>query len=91
MERATGRMETTGSTTTIVAVIRGDDPVLRPGLPRCVRAVVCRFQGATVSRRIDSWEVTFRYGLHWDVARINSPLELRYEAEAARDDFELAS
>ncbi|HEX6589225.1 MAG TPA: hypothetical protein VF039_09390 [Longimicrobiales bacterium] len=81
MERGTGRTETTGSTTTIVAVIRGDDPVLRPGLPRHVRAIVCSFDGPRVTRAIQTYEVTFRYGLHWDVARVQSPLRLHYESE----------
>lgn len=82
MERRHGRTETLGSTT-IVAVIRGDDPVLRPGLPRDVRAIVCRFDGTNVTREAGTFEVTFRYGLHWDVARIDSRLELRYEPDTA--------
>ena len=89
MERVNGRTETTGGTT-IVAVIRGDDPVLRPGQPRSVRALVCDFGGPTLQRRIETWEVTFRYGLHWDVARIHSRLELRYEAEPVAGEGELA-
>lgn len=67
--------------TTVVAVIRGDDPVLRPGQPRNVRAIVCRFDGTKVERHVEMFEVTFRYGMHWDVARIDSRLELRYEQD----------
>lgn len=88
MERRSGRTETLGCTT-IVAVIRGDDPVLRPGQPRDVRAIVSRFDGTSVTRETGTFEVTFRYGLHWDVARINSRLELRYEHDTA--DGELAT
>ena len=87
MEPRHGRTETLGSTT-IVAVIRADDPVLRPGLPRDVRAVVSRFDGTRVTRETGTFEVTFRYGLHWDVARINSRLELRYEQELVDQGFE---
>ena len=82
MERRHGRTETLGSTT-IVAVIRADDPVLRPGLPRDVRAVVSRFDGTRMTRESGTFEVTFRYGMHWDVARIHSRLELRYEHDTA--------
>ena len=85
MEKSHGRTETTGSTT-ITAVIRGDDPVLRPGRPRGVRALVSRFEGNKVTRELGTFEVTFRYGLHWDVARINASLQLHYEHDAVDHD-----
>lgn len=66
----------TGST--VAAVIRCDDPVLRPGRSRAVRAVVSQPDGATTRRAVQTFEVTFTHAAVWDVARIASRVEVRH-------------
>ena len=65
---------------TVRAVIRCDDPVLRPRRGRRVPAYVVRADG---QRETACFEVTFTDAAVWDVARIDSRLRLR-QAESPR-------
>ena len=86
-----GRTEGLGGTT-VAVTIRCDDPVLRPGRPRRVWALVSRSGGASAAPEVGTFEVTFHYGAVWDVGRIARPLELRYEAELQpQAELDLAS
>ncbi len=73
------------TSSTVTAVIRCDDPVLRPRRRRDVRAVVSRREGASIRREGDTLEVAFTDAAVWDVARIATRLELRQTQDPRRD------